>query len=156
MISTSLFHCCKKVFILMRIWITGENSIKRQYLKFLKSSKYQRYCRCRLHTLKREFLKTLQKKLGEYHDLHVQSNALLLADPFENFHNMCLDICELDPACFLTAPGLEFQRSLKKSKVRLDLLTDFDLLLMVEKGIREGIYQVIHSYAKANKKHKIL
>ena len=80
----------------------------------------------------------------------------MLADPFENFHNMCLEIYDLDPACFLTAPGLEFQRSLKNTKARLDLLTDFDMLLMVEKGIRGGICQVIHSSAKANKTHKIL
>ena len=86
----------------------------------------------------------MQKKLGEYHDLHVQRNPFLLADPFENFHNIFLEICELDPACFLTAPGLECQRALKKTKVKLDLLTDFDMLLMVERGILGGICQVIH------------
>ena len=56
------------------------------------------------------------KNLGEYHDLYVQSNTLLLADVFENFRNMCLKIYELDPAKFLSAPGLVWQAALKKQK----------------------------------------
>ena len=44
------------------------------------------------------------RNLGDYHDLHVQTDTLLLADLFENFRNMCLDIYELDPVCFLSAP----------------------------------------------------
>ena len=55
------------------------------------------------------------KNLGEYHDLHVQSDALLLADLFVNFRNMCLKIFELDPAKFLSAPGLAWQATSKKS-----------------------------------------
>ena len=75
------------------------------------------------------------KNLGEYYDLYVQSDTLLLADVFENFRNMCLEIYELDPAKFLSAPGLAWQAALKKTKVKLDLLTDIDMLLTVEKGI---------------------
>ena len=93
------------------------------------------------------------KKLGEYHDLYVQSDTLLLADVFENFRNMCLKIYELDPAKFLSAPGLAWQAALKKTKVKLDLLTDIDMLLMVEKGIRGGICHSIYRYAKANNKY---
>ena len=84
------------------------------------------------------------KKLGEYHDLHVQSNILLLADVFENFINMCIKIYKLDPAKFLSVPGLAWQAALKKTKVKLDLLTDTDMLLMVEKGIRGGICHSIY------------
>ena len=84
------------------------------------------------------------KNLGEYHDLYVQSNTLLLADVFENFRNMCLEIYELDPAKCLSAPGLAWQTTLKKTKVKLDLLTDIDMLLMVEKGIRGGICHSIY------------
>ena len=58
---------------------------------------------------------------------------------FENFRNKCLKICELDPAKFLSAPGLGWQGSLKKTKVKLDLFTDIDMLIMVEKGIRGGM-----------------
>ena len=78
------------------------------------------------------------KSLGEYHDLYVQSDTVLLADVFENFRNMCLEIHELDSAKFLTAPRLAWQAALKKIKVNLHLLTDVDMSLMVEKGIRGG------------------
>ena len=77
------------------------------------------------------------KNLREYHDLYVQSDTLLLADVFENFRNMCLEIYELDPAKFLSAPGLAWQAALKKTKVKLDLLTDIDMLLMVKKVLEE-------------------
>ena len=76
--------------------------------------------------------------------MYVQSDTLLLADVFENFRNMCLEIYKLDPAKFLSAPGLALQGALKKTKVKLDLLTDIDMLLMVEKGIRGGIYHSIY------------
>ena len=93
------------------------------------------------------------KNLGEYHDLYVQSDTLLLADIFENFRNMCLNIYELDPVYFVSAPGLAWQACLKKTGVKLELLTDIDMLLMVEKGTRGGICQATHRYAKANKKY---
>ena len=74
------------------------------------------------------------KHLGEYHDLYVQSDALLLADVFENIRNKCIEIYELDPAHFLSAPTLACQACLKKATIALELLTDIDILLMVEKG----------------------
>ena len=93
------------------------------------------------------------KNLGEYHDLYVQSDTLLLADVFESFRNKCIEIYELNPAHFLSAPGLVWQACLKKTEVELELLTDFDMLLMVEKGIQGRICHVIHRYAKASNKH---
>ena len=93
------------------------------------------------------------KTLREYHDLYLQSNILLLADVFENFRNMCLKLYDLDPAKFLSAPRLAWQAALKKIKVKLDLLTDIDMLLMVGKGIRGGICHSIYRYAKVNNKH---
>ena len=90
------------------------------------------------------------RNCGKYHDLYVQSDTLLLADVFENFRNMCLDIYELDPVYFVSAPGLAWQACLKKTEVKLELLTDYDMLLMIEKGIRGGICQGKHRYAKAN------
>ena len=72
---------------------------------------------------------------------------------FENFRDKCIDIYELDPAHFLSAPGLAWQACLKKTEVKLELLTDIDMLLMVEKGIRGGICHAIHRYAKANNKY---
>ena len=69
----------------------------------------------------------INKNLGVYHDLYVQSDTLLLADVFENFRNMCIKVYELDPAHFLSAPGLAWQACLKKTEVKLDLLTDVDM-----------------------------
>ena len=93
------------------------------------------------------------KNLEEYHDLYVQSDTLLLVDVFENFRNICLEIYELDPAPFLSSPGLAWQAAWIKTRVKLDLLTDIDTLLMVEKCIRGGIWHSIYQYAKANNKY---
>ena len=99
------------------------------------------------------FKNLINKNLGDYHDLYVQSDTLLLADVFENFRNMCIKVYELHPAHFLSVPGLAWQACLKKTKVKLELLTDVDMLLMVEKGIRGGICHARHRYAKANNKY---
>ena len=93
------------------------------------------------------------KRLGEYHDLYVQCNTSLLADVFENFRNKFREIYELVPALFLTVPILAWQPALKKKKVKLNLLTHVDILLMAETGIREGICHSIYRSAKANSKY---
>ena len=93
------------------------------------------------------------ENLGDYNDLYVQSDALLLADVFENFRDMCIKVYELDLAHFVSLPGLAWQACLKKTNIELELLTDYDMLLMVEKGIRGGICHSIHRYAKANNKY---
>ena len=72
---------------------------------------------------------------------------------FGNFRNKCIEIHGLDPAHFLSAPGLAWQACLKKTGINLELLTDIDMLLMLEKGIRGRIYEAIHRYAKANNKY---
>ena len=99
------------------------------------------------------FNKLKLNNLGDYHDLYVQSDTLLLADVFENFRDMCLKEYELDLAHFLLLPRLAWQACLKKTNVELELLTDYDMLLMVEEGIRGGICHSIHRYAKANNKY---
>ena len=93
------------------------------------------------------------KKSGEYHDLCVQNNTSLLADVFDNFRNMCLKIYELDPAKIHLVLELTWQAALKKYKVKLDFLTDANMLLMVEKGIRGGICHSFYQYVKANNKY---
>ena len=82
---------------------------------------------------KRVFKSFGNKNLGDYYDLYVQSDTLLLADVFENFRDHCLEIYDLDPAHFLTTPGLAWQACLKISGVELELITDIDMLLMIEK-----------------------
>ena len=79
------------------------------------------------------------KNLGEYYDLYVQIDTLLPADVFENFRDKYIDIYELDPAPFLSVPGLAWEACLKKTRVKLELLLDNDMLMMIEKGIRGGI-----------------
>ena len=77
----------------------------------------------------------------------------MLANVFENFRNICLDIYGLDPVYFVSAPGLACQACLKKTEVKLELLTDYDMILMTEKGIRGGICQATYRCAKANNKY---
>ena len=72
---------------------------------------------------------------------------------FENFTDKCIKSYELDPAYFVSAPGLEWQACLKKNEVSLELLTDIDMLLMVEGGIRDGMRQAVYRYAKTNNKY---
>ena len=76
-----------------------------------------------------------------------------MADVFENFRKMCWNIYQLDPAKFTSAPRLAWQTVSKKTEVQLELLTDIDMLVMVEKDIRGGICNIIHQYAKANHKY---
>ena len=92
---------------------------------------------------KKVFKNLNNEHLGDYHDLYLQSNTLLLADVFEIFRNKCIKLHELDPAHFLSAPGLAWKTCLKKTEVKLQLLTNVDMLLMIEKGIRSGICQAI-------------
>ena len=89
------------------------------------------------------------KKLGKYHDLYLKIDTLLLTNVFKIFRKMYLKIYHLDPVKVLSAPGLAWQAALKKTEVKLELLTDTDMVLMVEKGIRREIYRAIHRQVKA-------
>ena len=82
--------------------------------------------------------------------MYLQREKLLLADVFENFRNKHLEIYELEPVGFLTAPGLASQDVLEKTKVKLDLSIDIDMLFIVEKGISSGICHAIHQYVVLN------
>ena len=90
------------------------------------------------------------KTLGDYHDLYVKTDVALLADVFENFRKLCLRQYGLDPAHYFTSPGLSWDALLKKTGVELELLTDHEMHMFVERGIRGGISMVSKRHAKAN------
>ena len=90
------------------------------------------------------------RNMGEYHDLYLKTDTILLANVFESFRSVCMENYGLDPAHFYTAPGLAWKACLKKTGIRLELLLDSDMLLMFERGIRGGIMQSVHRWAAAN------
>ena len=91
--------------------------------------------------------------LGDYHDLYLRTDVILLANLFEAFKDTCLEHYSLDPAHFYTSPGLAWEACLRKTRVRLELLTHPDMLLMFECGIRGGITQAVHRYSSVNNKY---
>ena len=92
------------------------------------------------------------KNMGEYHDLYLRTDVILLANVFvfESFRRVCLDNYGLDPSHFYTALGLAWKACLKKTGIKLELLKDPDMLLMFENRIRGGITQSVHRWAAAN------
>ena len=93
------------------------------------------------------------KTLKDYHDLYLESDVLLLADVFEIFRGLCMTNYELDPAWYYTAPCLAWDAALKTTKVELELLTDIEMLDMVEERIRGSISSIMLRHGKANNKY---
>ena len=126
----------------MNTWIAGKDLMKHQY-----QIKKAFYSELNLEDFAIKDYAHVQKVWGvneiknmsEYHDLYVKCDAVLLADVFENFRDKCIKIYEFDPVHFLSAPGLAWQACLKKTDVKLELLTDIDVLFMIEEGMRGRI-----------------
>ena len=93
------------------------------------------------------------KSIRDYHDLYLKSDVLLLSDVFENFRKTCLKHYKLDPAHYFTSPGLAWDACLKETGQYLELLNDYDMLMMFERGIRGGITHISKRYAEANNKY---
>ena len=93
------------------------------------------------------------RNLGEYHDLYLRTDVVLLENIFEKLRKTSLVHYGLDPAHFYTLLGFAWKACLKGTRVRLELLTNPDMLLMFEHGIRGGITQAVHKHASANNKY---
>ena len=95
------------------------------------------------------------KSMGEYYNLYLKADILLLADVFENFCNNCLKFYVLDCAHYFSSPGLSWDSMLKMMDIKLELMTDIDMFQFLEKGMRGGNSYIANRYGKANNKYMI-
>ena len=93
------------------------------------------------------------KTMGEYHDLYLVSNVLLLTDVFENFRKTCMQYYKLDPCHYFTSPGLSWDAMLKLTNIKLELMTDIDMFQFIEKGMHGGVTYIANRYGNANNKY---
>ena len=91
--------------------------------------------------------------MGEYHDLYLKSDVILLADVFENFRKTCMQYHELDPCHYFTSPGLSWDAMLKMTDIKLEQKIDIDMFQFIEKGMRGGVSYIANHYGKANNKY---
>ena len=93
------------------------------------------------------------KNMGNYHDLYLLSDVLLLTDVSENFRKTCMQYYKLDPCHYFTSLGLSWDAMLKMSNIKLELMTDIDMFQFIKKGMRVGVSYIANRYGNANNKY---
>ena len=96
------------------------------------------------------------KNLGEYHDLYLKTDVLLLCDVFEKFIATCLEYYSLDPCHYFSSPELSWDAMLKMTKIRPQKINDIDMHLFIEKGMRGGISYISKTYARTDDNNTIM
>src|SRR5271166_2546905 len=154
------FYCGKQLDLLLRKGVYPYeyiDSIDRLSETELppKSAFYSKLNDCDTSDEDYEHAQTVWKEFGfktlrEYHNLYNVSDVLLLADVFENFRDVCMNNYKLDPAWYYTSPGLAWDAALKLTDIALELLSDYDMILVLKRGIKGGISTISNRYAKAN------
>ena len=88
--------------------------------------------------------------MGDYHNHYLKQDVLLLADVFEKFIDTCLKFYKLDPCHYFSSPGLRWDAMLKMTAVKFKKITDIDMYLFIEKGLRGGFSYIAKRYSEAN------
>ena len=96
------------------------------------------------------------KNLGEYHDLYLKTDVLLLVDVFEEIVETCLNYYQLDPCHYFSSPGLSWDAMLKMTGIKLELILDVDMYLFIEKGMRGGISYISKRHSKIDRDNKFI
>ena len=96
------------------------------------------------------------KNLGKCHDLYLKTDVLLLCDMFEKFISTCLEYCSLDPCHYFSSPGLSWDAILKITGIELKKISNIDIYLFIEKGIRGGISYISKRYSKSSNNKTIM
>ena len=96
------------------------------------------------------------KNLGQYHDLYLKTDVLLLCDVFEKLINVCLREYGLDSCHYFSSPGLSWDAMLKMTGIQLEKINNFDVHLFLEKGMRGGVSYIFKRYAKSDENTEIM
>ena len=91
--------------------------------------------------------------MGDYRDLYLKADVLLLADVFEKFINTCLEYYRLDPCHYFSSPGLSWNAMFKMTKIKLEFISDIYMYLFIEKGMRIGIFYIAKRYSTVNNRY---